>query len=214
MHLTDIECSLHEHGYGFDLIFRFEKNDYFTDAELKKSFTMSKQNVIEKCDGTNINWKDGRNVTQKKIKKKSKNKKAGAKTVTKTVEQESFFNFFKTLEMPTEDQLKATLEKAEKDEHNEEEEKDIGEKMDIDYDLGNEFKDQLIPLALEYYMEVIADDEDEEGDEGSCDSEDGHDHGLHHHGKSGKGGKKDDSDEDEDEKPAKGGNKKGGKKGG
>jgi hypothetical protein len=35
--------------------------------------------------------------------------------------------------------------------------------MDIDFDLGNEFKDQLIPLALEYYLEVI---EDEEG----CDS--------------------------------------------
>ena len=142
MHLTDIECTLHEQGYGFDLIFRFEKNDYFTDAELKKSFTMSKQNVIEKCEGTNINWKDGRNVTQKKIKKKSKNKKAGAnRTVTKTVEQESFFNFFKTLEMPTEEQLKAELAKGEKDEHNEEEEKDIGEKMDMDYDMGNEFKD-------------------------------------------------------------------------
>ncbi len=115
--------------------------------------------------------------------------------------------------MPTEEQLKAELAKGEKDEHNEEEEKDIGEKMDMDYDMGNEFKDQLIPLALEYYMEVIAEDEDEEGEEGSCDSEDGHDHGHHHHGKGGKGGKKDDDDEDEDEKPAKGG-KKGGKKGG
>jgi len=112
--------------------------------------------------------------------------------------------------MPSEEQLKATLEKGEKDDHNEEEEKDIGEKMDIDYDLGNEFKDQLIPLALEYYMEVIAeDDEDEEGS--GCESGDDHDH--HHHAKGGKG-KKDESDEDEDDdKPAKGG-KKGGKKGG
>jgi hypothetical protein len=32
--------------------------------------------VIEKCDGTDISWKDGRDVTKKKIKKKSKNKKA------------------------------------------------------------------------------------------------------------------------------------------
>lgn len=44
--------------------------------------------------------------------------------------------------MPSEEQLKAALEKGEgKDDQNEEEEKDIGEKMDIDYDLGNEFKD-------------------------------------------------------------------------
>lgn len=76
MHLIDIECKLHEKGYGFDLVFKFEKNDYFTNTELKKSFTMSKQNVIEKCEGTDINWKDGRDVTKKKIKKKSKNKKA------------------------------------------------------------------------------------------------------------------------------------------
>lgn len=49
----------------------------------------------------------------------------------------------------------------------EEEEKDIGEKMDEDFDLGNEFKDQLIPLALEYYLEVIEDSEgEEEGSEG------------------------------------------------
>jgi hypothetical protein len=37
----------------------------------------------------------------------------------------------------------------------EEEEKDLGDKMDEDFDLGNEFKDQLVPLALEYYLEVI-----------------------------------------------------------
>lgn len=70
--------------------------------------------------------------------------------------------------------------------------------MDEDFDLGNEFKDQLIPLALEYYMEVI---EDEGGDE--CDS-----CGEDHHDK--------DSDE-EDEKPKgkkKGGNKKGAAEGG
>ena len=41
-----------------------------------------------------------------------------------------------------------------------EEEKDLGEKMDADFDLGNDFKDQLIPLALEYYMEVIDEEED------------------------------------------------------
>jgi hypothetical protein len=27
--------------------------------------------------------------------------------------------------------------------------------MDEDFELANEFKDQLIPLALEYYLDVI-----------------------------------------------------------
>jgi nucleosome assembly protein 1-like 1 len=71
MYLQDIECVLHDPGYGFDLIFTFEKNDYFKNEKLRKSFVMTKnQNMIEKCEGTEIDWKEGKNVTQKKIKKK------------------------------------------------------------------------------------------------------------------------------------------------
>ena len=48
---------------------------------------MAKQNVIEKCQGTDINWFEGRNITIKKVKKKQNNKKTKEKrTVTKTVE--------------------------------------------------------------------------------------------------------------------------------
>lgn len=85
MHLQDVACSLHEQGYGFDIVFSFEKNDYFSNETLKKSFVMTKQNIIEKCEGTEIAWKDGKDVTKKKIKKKSK-KKGQNKTVTKTVD--------------------------------------------------------------------------------------------------------------------------------
>lgn len=67
--------------------------------------------------------------------------------------------------MPDEKELTSGKDE---DKDPEEEEKDIGELMDADFDIGNEFKDQLIPLALEYYMEVIQED-DECGD---CDDED------------------------------------------
>jgi nucleosome assembly protein 1-like 1 len=193
MSLQDVRCTLHDQGYGFDLTFHFEKNDYFSDEVLKKTFVMSRQNVIEKCEGSEIQWKDGKDITKKKVKKKQNKKKntSGAKTVTKTVEQESFFNFFKTHVMPEEKDLVNI---------NEEEEKELGEKMDEDFDLGNEFKDQLIPLALEYYMGVIEHDEedDEDHDSDECGGDCGHGHG---------GGNKD-SDDDDD----KGGKKKGGKK--
>lgn len=187
--MTDVHCVQHTQGYGFDLTFTFEKNDYFTNETLKKTFIMTKQNVIEKCEGTEIAWKDGKDVTKKKVKKKSKSKKAGAKTVTKTVEQESFFNFFKTITMPDEKEL---AEGKEGDE--EEEEKDVGQLMDEDFEIGCEFKDQLVPLALEFYLEVI---EDEEGDGDSCCDEEGVCHAND-----------DDSDEDKHKK------KKAGKKGG
>jgi len=63
----------------------------------------------------------------------------------------------------------------------------IGEQMDHDFDMGNDLKDDIVPLALEYYLGVIQkEEEDEEGDD-------------------------DDDDSDEDEKPKK---KKGGAKGG
>ena len=193
MHLQDVASVLHEKGFGFDLTFTFEKNDYFSNEVLKKSFVMSRDNVIERCEGTEISWKDGKDVTKKKVKKKSKKK--GAKAVTKTVEQESFFNFFKTIEMPDEKKLESKEEA--------EDEKDAGTLMDEDFDVGKEFLDQVIPLALEYYLEVIEEDDEDEEDE--CCSDDGH---HHNHGKGGKGGN--DSDDDQPKKGKKGGDKKGG----
>ena len=78
------------------------------------------------------------------------------------------------------------------DEMNEEkaeELREIGDKMDDELDIGNEIKDQLIPLGLEYYMGVIEDESEGEDEEGM------------------------DDDSDDEPKP-KGGKDKGGKKGG
>ena len=79
----------------------------------------------------------------------------------------------------------------------EEEEKDIGELIDNDYEVGMAFKEHLVPLAVEYYMEVIEDDEDGEGccSDDECDDKE-----------CGQG----DSD-GEDKHPGKKGGKKGGK---
>lgn len=201
MHLQDVQVKLHEgNGYGFDLLFTFEKNDYFSNELLKKSFVMTRQNVIEKCEGTEIQWKEGKDPTKKKIKKKSK-KKGKTTTVTKTVDCESFFNFFKTVVMPDEKELesgKAPAKGGDDDEKDpEEEEKDVGELMDADFDIGNEFKDQLIPLALEYYLQVVQEDEEE----GDCCDEDGCEH---------KHGADSDDDDEKEQKPKKKGGKKGG----
>lgn len=94
-YLSNIRCNLHDEGFGYDLIFEFEKNDYFEGTELTKSFKMEKNNVIEKCEGSEIKWAEGRDPTKKKVKKKQNNKKTKEKrTITKIVPCESFFNFF------------------------------------------------------------------------------------------------------------------------
>ena len=97
--------------------------------------------------------------------------------------------------MPDEAQVQA------QDKPDEEAEQDIGEKMDADFDLGNEFKDQLIPLALEYYLEAIDNPDDEEEEDEECEDHGHHGgHGHHHHH---------DDDEEDDDKPKK--SKKAGK---
>jgi len=57
--LENIKLELHEEGYGFDLVFVFEQNSYFKNPTLKKSFFMARENVIEKCVGTTIEWNEG-----------------------------------------------------------------------------------------------------------------------------------------------------------
>jgi len=130
MHLQDVQYNLHTEGFGFELIFAFEKNDYFKNASLRKSYFMNRHITIEKCVGTEIEWKEGKDVTKKKIKKKQKAKKGQpGKTITKTVEQESFFNFFKSIEKPEEAEL-AGDKKPEADDEEGEEKEDIDELME------------------------------------------------------------------------------------
>jgi len=163
-YLQDIKLELHEAGHGYTLIFLFEKNSYFKELELKKAFNMSQPNVIEACIGTEITWNSGQDVTHEKKKKgKGKNKK------TVVVKCDSFFNFFESIDVS---KLSEEIENGKEANDDEEEEGDEkAEQMDQDFELGNCVKDDLIPLALEYYLGVIeqpeSDDEDDEGDEGS-----------------------------------------------
>lgn len=96
-YLQDIKLSLHTVGYGFDLTFCFESNSYFVGTELKKEFHMSRQNVIEKCIGTTIEWAAGSDPTHQK-KKKKKKVQGKYKNISVNVKTDSFFNFFETVE--------------------------------------------------------------------------------------------------------------------
>merc|ERR1712227_216065 len=50
---------------------------------------------IVKCTGCTIDWKKGKNLTVKQVKKKQKHKSKGSiRTITKQVKADSFFNFF------------------------------------------------------------------------------------------------------------------------
>ena len=170
-YLDDLTLELHDEGFGYTLTFGFEANSYFAGTELKKTFVMTKPNVVEKCIGTPIEWQAGCDPTKEKKKKKVK-QQGKTKTVTTQVKCDSFFNFFETVEAAEMDKKKAPENSDDDDEENK-----IGEQMDHDFDMGNDIKDDIIPLALEYYLGVIEkeepEDSDEDGDDDDDDSDDG-----------------------------------------
>ena len=63
---------------------------------LEKSYLMAaeEEGVLEKAVGTKIEWKSGKDVTVKIMKKKPKKGGKDAKPQIKTEKIESFFNFF------------------------------------------------------------------------------------------------------------------------
>jgi len=197
-YLSNIELNLHSEDEGYDLVFTFLPNSYFVGTEIKKTLNMKDKGMLDSTTSTSISWKDGCNPTVKKQKKKKKGKK-----VTVEVKCESFFNFFNDI-LPDQDDSAPQNEKD--DEGDEEPEDGVQDKLADDMDLSDQFKDDLVPLALEYYLGVIEID-DQEGGEGDDDDSDG---GGHVHGANCKHGK--DEDDDDEDKPKKGGKK--GKKGG
>ena len=67
----------------------------------------------------------------------------------------------KDLENPSEDD-------TEKDSVPDPKEEDLGERMDRDFSIGSDIKDELVPMALEYFLDVVdhglSEDEDDLSD--------------------------------------------------
>lgn len=135
--------------------FHFSENDFFSNAVLTKSVTYSlSENRPIGSVGCNIEWKQDKNLTKKTIQKKQKNKKSGQqRTVTKEVTDESFFNFFQTIE----------IDESKFDDMEDEEIDQIQERNEIDFDIASVLHEEVIPYSLEFYLDVHAGEfEDEE----------------------------------------------------
>ena len=98
--MRDIKVIDEEGNDNFEIVFHFDENPFFIDNELKKKFFM-KDDFPYKTMGTIINWREGKDLTKKEVKKKQKNKKTGQnRVINKVVDAESFFNFFGSTELP------------------------------------------------------------------------------------------------------------------
>ena len=179
-----IKCTPEENG-NFTLEFFFEPNEYFENEVLKREFILDEDYDIKEIKSDEIKWKsDEVNPTIEIKQKKVKNKRTKQiKTVQKKEKIPSFFSSFKNL-------VKKDGDKAKDNEKDDDDDDEEGDEMTIEeeYDQALQFKEEIIPYAIEYYLGIADDGEDDLG--GEEDEED--------------------EEEEEEEKPKQKGPKKGG----
>ncbi|KAK9876693.1 hypothetical protein WA026_014072 [Henosepilachna vigintioctopunctata] len=171
-HLIDIKSTCEVDPMTFTLDFHFSPNEYFTNTVLTKQYVMKctpdeddpfsfEGPEIFKCTGCVINWNKGKNVTLKTVKKKQKHKSRGVvRTVTKTVQNDSFFNFFSPPAIP-----EGTKE--------EDTDEDLRNILTSDFEIGHYIRERIIPKAVLYFTgEGIDDEEDFEEEEDEEDDDD------------------------------------------
>jgi nucleosome assembly protein 1-like 1 len=174
-HLIDLKVKFSESNpMGFTLEFVFEPNEFFTNTVLTKEYELKctpdetdpfsfEGPEIIKCKGCTIDWKKGKNVTVKTIKKKQKHKSHGAvRTVTKTVQNDSFFNFFNPPSVPDDD------EAIEMDE-------DMQSLLGTDFEIGHFIRERIIPRAVLYFTGEALEDDDYDEEEAEEEGDDDND---------------------------------------
>ncbi|KAI1096855.1 nucleosome assembly protein [Rostrohypoxylon terebratum] len=176
-YLTDIRMEYLDKP-GFRLIFEFAENEFFTNKTITKTYFYQNESgyggdfIYDHAEGDKINWKEGQDLTVRIESKKQRNKNTKqTRIVKKTVPTESFFNFFSPPKAPTDDDDDAAS--------------DIEERLELDYQLGEDIKEKLIPRAIDWFTgealafeelddleEPFDDDEDDEDDDLSEDRDD------------------------------------------
>jgi nucleosome assembly protein 1-like 1 len=170
-HLIDIRVSYPNGKPGFTLEFYFDKAkaaEFFSNegGVLKKTYMYKDEVaydgdfVFDKAEGTKIDWKEGKNLTVKIEKKKQRNKSPSfyllsspffdkgrfpvdtgqTRMVKKAVPTESFFTFFTP---PSADETK--------DDDDEDEDDDLLHKMELDYQIGVDFKERVSLPSLSFF---------------------------------------------------------------
>ncbi|KAI8993147.1 nucleosome assembly protein-domain-containing protein [Pilobolus umbonatus] len=185
-HLMDVRMSYMEQP-GFKLDFEFSDNEFFTNKVLSKTYyyqdhVYGGDFLYDHAEGCQINWKEGKDLTvtieTKKQRHKGTNK---TRVVKRTIPSNSFFHFFSPPVIP-----------AEEDDIDEKEAEGLDANLEADYEMGEEFKDKIIPHAVDYftgkalkyedfdedeefegnYYEDVDEDEDDNDDEDDDDDDD------------------------------------------
>jgi len=159
---------------SFTLHFHWAPNDFFSNEILTKTYELKCEPQeddpfafegpeIIKCTGSSIDWKKGKNLTVKQVKKKQKHKSKGSiRTVTKQVKADSFFNFFDPPIVP--------------DDPNAEVDEDTQALLTVDFEIGHYIRERIVPRAVLFFTGEALDEEsdyDEDEEDEDDDDDDG-----------------------------------------
>ncbi|KAH8822618.1 NAP-domain-containing protein [Flagelloscypha sp. PMI_526] len=176
--LRDLRLAYLDDKHGFKLSFHFDPNEFFENEVLYKTYIYKSHVgywgdlVYDKSIGTEIKWKEDKNLTKEITVKKQRNKNTNqTRLVKKAVPIPSFFNFFDPPQPPEDDDDSASYDS---------EYEDLQNRIEADYQLGEDLKEKVIPKAVDYFTAVATkydilaalsdeedwDDDEEDGDEG------------------------------------------------
>ncbi|KAJ7474863.1 nucleosome assembly protein [Mycena latifolia] len=156
---------------GFTLTFHFDaaKNPFFAHPTLTKTYIYQSEVgysgdfVYDRAVGTPIVWNEEKDLTKEWEIKKQRNKNTNrTRLIRKSHPIPSFFNFFDPPKMPSDEAI-------ESGEIDPEELEEIEERLEVDYQVGEDLKEKIIPRAIDYftgkaleYEMIDTDDEDED----------------------------------------------------
>lgn len=152
---------------SYTISFKFATNPYFENDVLTKTYVMEADDdgELDHAIGCKINWKPGKDLTTKLLKKKIRGGRGGAgKVITKKEPCDSFFNFFSPPSPPADGQ---DLDEDELDA--------LEEVVGADFELGDTIRNDVIARAVLYYLDEVegdSDSEGEDGEEGETDEDD------------------------------------------
>lgn len=144
--LVDIRIVYPKEKAGFTLAFDFAEGAkaFFSNTTLEKTYFYQEEVgyegdfVYDHATGTEINWVDGKNLTVRIETKKQRNKNTNqTRIVKKAVPTDSFFTFFSPPKVPTDE--------------DDELDDDIDEKLELDYQIGEDLKERVVPRAIDFF---------------------------------------------------------------
>ncbi|KAG9039071.1 hypothetical protein FRB95_012782 [Tulasnella sp. JGI-2019a] len=158
--LTDIRIEyLIAPSSGYRLIFEFAPNEFFTNTTLAKTYhyedelAPSGDYTYSRAEGTEIDWKEDKNLTVTIELRKQRNKNTNRfRTIKRSVPTPSFFDFFSPPANPLPEQAESgAFAGAELIE--------LHDRLELDYQIGEDLKENVIPRAIDFYTGKVMEEE-------------------------------------------------------